>query len=64
MKRIKLVKHLESNGCYLLREGGNHSIYYNPANSKISTLPRHNDVKAFIAQKICKDLEISLPDGK
>jgi mRNA interferase HicA len=55
MKRIKLIKHLEDKGCYLLREGSNHSIYYNPLNARISTIPRHNDVKFFIATKICKD---------
>jgi predicted RNA binding protein YcfA (HicA-like mRNA interferase family) len=64
MKRHKLIKHLEQRGCYLLREGGNHSIYYNPGNSRISTIPRHIDIKFFIAQKICKDLEIDLPEGK
>ena len=64
MKRIKLIKHLERNGCYLLREGSNHSIYYNPMNSRLSTMPRHNEIKFFIANKICKDLEISLPTGK
>jgi mRNA interferase HicA len=64
MKRIKLIKHLEDKGCYLLREGSNHSIYYNPLNARISTIPRHNDVKFFIATKICKDLEISVPAGK
>jgi mRNA interferase HicA len=60
MKRNKLIKHLEINGCYLLREGGNHSIFYNPENSRISTVPRHREIKFFIAQKICKDLEISM----
>ncbi len=47
-----------------LREGGNHSIYYNPTNSRISALPHHCDVKFFIVQKICKDLEIKSPDSK
>jgi predicted RNA binding protein YcfA (HicA-like mRNA interferase family) len=64
MKRIKLIKHLETNGCYLLREGSNHSIFYNPHNTKISTVPRHNDIKYFITVKICRDLEIDLPAGK
>lgn len=64
MKRIKLIQHLEKYGCYLLREGGNHSIFYNPENSRISTIPRHREIKFFIAQKICKDLEIFLPEEK
>ncbi len=30
MKRQDLIRHLESHGCRLLREGGKHSVYYNP----------------------------------
>lgn len=64
MKRIKLIKHLNKNGCYLLREGGNHSVYFNPGSGRISTIPRHQEIKQFTAEKICKDLEISVPKGK
>jgi mRNA interferase HicA len=63
MKRVKLIQHLQKNGCYLLREGSNHSLYFNPANGKISTLPRHSDVKKFTANKICKDLNIEIPEA-
>ncbi|MFW5756178.1 MAG: type II toxin-antitoxin system HicA family toxin [Tangfeifania sp.] len=63
MKRRKLLKHLTNKGCYLLREGKKHSIFYNPANGKISTIPRHPDINQFTAEKICKDLEVSLPLG-
>jgi predicted RNA binding protein YcfA (HicA-like mRNA interferase family) len=27
VKRQDIIKHFENNGFYLLREGGNHSIY-------------------------------------
>jgi predicted RNA binding protein YcfA (HicA-like mRNA interferase family) len=64
MQRKKLIQHLEKYGCYLLREGGNHSIFINPKTLRISTVPRHREIKFFIAQKICKDLEISLPEEK
>jgi mRNA interferase HicA len=64
MKRIKLIKHLSKSGCYLLREGGRHSVYFNPASGKVSTVPRHPDVKQFTAEKICKDLGILIPSGK
>jgi mRNA interferase HicA len=64
MKRTKLIKHLTKCGCYLLREGGNHSIFFNPKSEKISTVPRHKEIKQFIAEKICKDLEIKIPSGK
>lgn len=29
IKRLDLIRHLEENGFYLLREGGKHSIYSN-----------------------------------
>lgn len=64
MKRAKLIKHLTNNGCYLLREGGRHSVFINPGSGKISTVPRHPDVKQFTAEKICKDLDIAKPSGK
>ena len=40
MKRADLVRHLTSHGCKLLREGGRHSIYYNPANNLVRFLGR------------------------
>lgn len=61
MKLRKLLKHMENNGCYLLRQGGNHTIYYNPTKGKISSVPRHREVKNFVAKKICNDLEIEEP---
>jgi predicted RNA binding protein YcfA (HicA-like mRNA interferase family) len=38
MKRIDLIRHLEANGCVLLREGGSHSVYVNRAARKSSAL--------------------------
>lgn len=64
MKRTKLIKYLSKNGCYLLREGGRHSIYFNPISEKITAIPRHPEIKQFIAEKICKDLDIEIPEGK
>lgn len=64
MKRSKLIKYLTKNNCYLLREGKKHSVFFNPATGKLSTVPRHPDIKQFTAEKICTDLEIKLPLGK
>jgi hypothetical protein len=33
MARQPLIRHLESYGCDVLREGGNHAIYVNPQNN-------------------------------
>ena len=59
MKRQALIRHLESRGCYLLREGGKHSIYVNPTNNETSAVPRHREINDFLAQKICRDLGIT-----
>nr|WP_230967499.1 type II toxin-antitoxin system HicA family toxin [Nostoc commune] len=52
VKRKELIKYLEENGFYLLREGGNHSIYTND----IKTLPvkRHRTIDRITANEICK----------
>lgn len=56
MKRVKLIKYISSNGCELLREGGNHSWWYNPELNRRSAIPRHRDINDLLAKKICKDL--------
>lgn len=58
MKRRELVRHLLKQGCMLAREGANHTVFYNPANGKSSTVPRHTEVSDKLAKKICKDLDI------
>jgi predicted RNA binding protein YcfA (HicA-like mRNA interferase family) len=61
MKRKDLIRHLKSHGCRLLREGGKHSIYVNPANNQTSTVPRHREIDDFLTRKICRDLSIPEP---
>jgi predicted RNA binding protein YcfA (HicA-like mRNA interferase family) len=61
MKRIDLIRHLESHSVQFLREDGNHGVYVNRATGKVSTVPRSREINDFLAQKICKDLEIPKP---
>ena len=61
MKRQALVRHLETHRCYLLREGGMHSIYVNPQNNQTSAVPRHREINDFLVRKICRDLGIAQP---
>lgn len=61
MKHRDLIRHLERNGCELLREGGNHSLYVNRKTRKSTAVPRHREINEFLAAKICKDLEIPKP---
>ncbi len=61
MKRADLVRHLERNGCVLLREGAKDTVFVNRARNKSSTVPRHREINDFLAKKICRDLEVSEP---
>ena len=61
MKRRELIRHLVKNGCEFLREGGNHTIYVNRKARKTAPVPRHRELNAFLARKICSDLEIPQP---
>jgi predicted RNA binding protein YcfA (HicA-like mRNA interferase family) len=62
MKRNQFVKHLETHGCVLLREGGNHTIYQNVKNKKQTAVGRHRELSNLLCSKICKQLDI--PDIK
>jgi mRNA interferase HicA len=63
MKTKNFLRHLHDKNCLLIREGSNHSIFQNQENKKISSVPRHKEVKNNLVRKICKDLEISIPEN-
>ncbi|OGZ17827.1 MAG: addiction module toxin, HicA family [Candidatus Nealsonbacteria bacterium RBG_13_37_56] len=56
MKRKDLIRHLIKNKCVFIREGANHSVFFNPLIKRTSTLPRHKEIDNFLAKKICRDL--------
>ena len=62
MKLRDLVRHLESNGCEMLREGSRHSWWHNPVQNKRSAIPRHREIDSNLARKICKDLGVPSSD--
>jgi len=61
MKRQELIRWLESQGCQWLREGKKHTVYFNPINNRVSTVPRHREINDFLSRKICRDLGIAEP---
>jgi mRNA interferase HicA len=61
MKVADLHRHLRTHSCELHREGSKHSIWRNRANQKITSVPRHREVKDTTARAICRQLEIPLP---
>jgi len=60
MKRRDLVRHLQTHGCQLLREGARHS-WHNPALNLPGAAPRHSGINDHLASKICQDLGIAKP---
>ena len=61
MKRRDLIRHLEAQGCELLREGGSHTIYVNRTAHTSTSIPRHREINDFLARKICRDLQVPEP---
>lgn len=56
VKRRDLVRHLEQHGFWLLREGGNHSIYTN--GDKVVPVKRHRMLDRITANEICKQASV------
>ena len=52
VKRSDLLKYLEANGFYLLREGSKHSVYTN--GSKMIPVKRHRSLDRITANELCK----------
>ena len=61
MKLADLERHLRAHGCRFHREDGAHTIWLNPASGKITSVPRHREIKEGTARAICRQLEIPRP---
>lgn len=61
MKRRDLLVYLSSCGCQLLREGSEHSIWWNPISKQRTSIPRHREINDFTAVKICLQLGLEPP---
>lgn len=56
MKRIDLIRSLEQMGCMLIRHGGKHDWYQNPATKACQPIPRHREISESLAKHIIKML--------
>ena len=56
MKRAELIKHITVKGAIFVRHGSNHDIYMQPKNGNTEPVPRHKEIKEFMARKILKNL--------
>lgn len=63
MKRVDLVRHLETHSCEFLREGGRHTVYVNRVAQKSTSIPRHREINNLLARKICRDLQVPEPNA-
>lgn len=61
MKRRDLIKHIEKIGCIFIRHGGKHDWYQNPKTKTSQPVPRHNEIKEYLARHIIKMLENETP---
>jgi hypothetical protein len=58
MKRSSLLRHLRRHGCYLKREGKEHSLWINPRTGAVEAVPRHMEISNVLAKKICRNLSV------
>ena len=56
MKRTDLIRTLEQAGCTLVRHGGKHDWNRNPKTGVSQPVPRHAEIKEFVARHILKKL--------
>jgi mRNA interferase HicA len=56
MKRIDLIRTITSFGCVLVRHGGKHDWYRNPATGVSQPVPRHREIKESLARHIIRML--------
>jgi mRNA interferase HicA len=59
MKRIDLVRKLEQAGCLLIWHGGKHDWYQNPQTGASQPIPRHREIKEFLAKHILRKLGLT-----
>jgi predicted RNA binding protein YcfA (HicA-like mRNA interferase family) len=52
VKRADLIKTIQGMGCVLIRHGGKHDWYRNPATGVSQPVPRHREIKDHLARHI------------
>ena len=57
MKRRDLIKQIEKMDCILIRHGGKHDWYQNPKTKVSQPVPRHKEIKEYLAKHIIKMLK-------
>lgn len=60
MKRRDLIARLHEMGCEMIRHGGKHDFYRQPATGLLQPVPRHNEI---LARKIIRYLDSKTKTG-
>jgi mRNA interferase HicA len=56
VKRRDLIQKIQAMGCRLIRQGGKHDWYQNPQTGMAQPVPRHREIREFVARSILKRL--------
>jgi mRNA interferase HicA len=56
VKRRDLIRKIEEHGALLIRHGGKHDWHQNPQTRVCQPVPRHTEIKEFLAQSIIRKL--------
>jgi predicted RNA binding protein YcfA (HicA-like mRNA interferase family) len=56
VKRIDLIRIITQNGAEFVRHGSDHDVYRQPKTGKQDAIPRHNEIKEYVAKSIIKNL--------
>jgi mRNA interferase HicA len=62
MKRVDLIREIEAFGCELIRHGAKHDWYRNPSTGVSQPVPRHREIKEYLARRIIRML--ASPDAQ
>ncbi len=57
MKRLDLIRKIEEQGAVFIRHGGKHDWYQNPVTKVCQPVPRHREIKEFLARSILRKLQ-------
>ena len=56
MKRVDLIRAIETVGCELVRHGAKHDWYRNPNTGISQAVPRHREINERLARHIIQEL--------
>jgi predicted RNA binding protein YcfA (HicA-like mRNA interferase family) len=56
VKRVELIQQLTRMGCVFIRHDGKHDWYQNPRTKMCQPIPRHREIKEYLARSVIKRL--------